>query len=188
MAAASPRHRRDVAATPLRNRRDGRRDFAATPPRRRRETAATAAATSPRRRRDAAATATTTPPRRASSRPRRRYNRHYAAIDGTNRLNYQGKTLILVHTVDRAQHGHVIGYMLLSKGESEEEILTGLRILRTYIRAAHRAVLDLPPDAYSPYALLPNPPDCNWIWSPRVTQNDGAKGLRNAWVSLRENS
>ena len=114
------------------------------------------------------------------------FNPIYAAIDGTNRLNYPGKTLVLVHTVDAAQSGHVIGYFLLTKGECEEEILAGLRVLRAYIRAVHAAILELPLGTPSPYKRLRNPPAPDWVWRPTRTQNDGGKGLRKAWISFRE--
>ena len=110
----------------------------------------------------------------------------YVAIDGKNRVIKERKTIVIVSTVDAAQVTHEIGFIQMSKGEKEEEVLRGLLILRRAIQVAHQATLDLPPDVRSAYNI-PNctegftPPPRDWVWDPRNTNNDGAKSFFNSW-------
>ena len=67
-----------------------------------------------------------------------------ACGDGTGRINLEGRSLVFIGTVDRGQSFHHIAAFLLSKGETKEEILRGLRAISKKIDAVHRAMLRLP--------------------------------------------
>ena len=107
-------------------------------------------------------------------------NPNIAAVDGTGRLNFQGKLMIVLNTIDARQHCHPIAYMLLTKGEAADEVTQGLMVIREAIRAGFvglqinsplHTVRDLPRD---------------WIWNPRITINDGADALFNSWENLKK--
>ena len=117
------------------------------------------------------------------------YNWNYVAIDGKNRVIEERKTFIIVSTVDKAQMTHLIGFMVMTKGEREDEILKGLLILRRHIQVVHQATYDLPPTAKNPYKIPgmehPAPPPRDWVWDPHHTNNDGARGFFSSWEKFR---
>lgn len=109
-------------------------------------------------------------------------NPNVAMADGTGRLNYQGKILVVVNTIDAAQACHPIAYFLLTKGEAAGEITRGLKVVRWAIRIVFCAYLKAPtPNLHTVQANL----DSAWIWQPSITVNDGADALFNSWDELK---
>ena len=65
----------------------------------------------------------------------------WATTDGTGRCNYNGKIVIFVGTVCGQGRVRLIGSMLLSKGETTNEIAQGLKCLADAIRVVHKTFL-----------------------------------------------
>lgn len=107
-------------------------------------------------------------------------NPHLAYIDGTGRLNFQSKIMIVVNTVDGRQKAHPIAYMLLTKGEAADEVSQGLNVIRDAIRAGFSALND--ENNLHTVRDLP----AAWVWRPRITVNDGADALFNSWERLNQ--
>mmetsp|Transcript_28176 Transcript_28176/g.95992 ORF Transcript_28176/g.95992 Transcript_28176/m.95992 type:complete len:486 (-) Transcript_28176:16-1473(-) len=108
-------------------------------------------------------------------------NRHWVGIDGTGRLNYHGKVVVVVSTVDKRQHGHPIGYFMLSRGEAEAEVLAGLERLRDFIKEATKATLP-------PGLVMEGESQEGWFqtWDPIVTMRDGALGFKAAFRNFHK--
>ena len=104
-----------------------------------------------------------------------------ACGDGTGRINLEGRSLVFIGTVDRGQSFHHIAAFLLSKGETKEEILRGLRAISKKIDAVHRAMLRLPAGEalYNASEL-----GAGYTWAPKTVMNDNSDAFFSAWTEI----
>jgi hypothetical protein len=107
-----------------------------------------------------------------------------AALDGTGRLNAQGKKVAIISTTDLAQHVHEIAYVLLSRGESEAELGLALHIVQAYVSLALEMYKAATDETRRMARLDIQDWGPEWQWDPPTTLNDGAKGIRRAWLHL----
>ena len=104
----------------------------------------------------------------------------FGACDGTGRINYQGKLLVFVGTVDAIGKCHLIGAFLLTKGEAADELTRGLKAIKHAIEVIHQAMLTLDKPFYDAKTLGPD-----YRWDPTVTMNDGSDAILKSWRAIR---
>lgn len=104
----------------------------------------------------------------------------YAAGDGTGRLTYEGKLLVLVTTISPRMQGHLIAAFMLSKGEKGDEIARAFKAIRHAIAVVHKAMLDSSEPLYDVAKV-----GAEFTWKPEITMNDSSDAYFNAWEKLR---
>jgi hypothetical protein len=108
-----------------------------------------------------------------------------ACIDGTGRLNYQGKLIGFVGALDIQQHVHLIAMFMYFKGETEVETIRALNVIRSSISIVHKAQLQARNEGSPTMYDTTKIPD-DYEWRPTFTVNDGAHALFNSWTRLRD--
>lgn len=113
----------------------------------------------------------------------------WAALDGTGRVNYQGKILVFVATIDGAGHCRLISSFLLSKGETTAEIARGLKATAHAIGVIHQAMQQHGAEGlYDAKGLEEKARASNvpggYKWLPITTMNDDSNAIMNAWDEL----
>ena len=109
----------------------------------------------------------------------------WATTDGTGRCNYNGKIVIFVGTVCGQGRVRLIGSMLLSKGETTNEIAQGLKCLADAIRVVHKTFLRMLTTVpfrdglYDATAL-----GSDYKWRPLITMNDNSDAIFHAWAEV----